>query len=455
MQVHENNDTDNDNNLKIRADNRRKSSHKQLFIFKFGGSCLKNKFALQNAIEIIKNYIKRGRIVVVTSAFYGVTNQLLEWIQLCEDSANMEAPLNFLGEIKNKHFDIIQDLFKENTDLKSNCIDYVNKRFEELENIGKIVLKDSVSDKNRDLILSYGERLSTFIFSAFLKKHGYKSEFFSSDDGLIITNDNFGNALPILPKIEQTVPSKLMKFIEEGSIPVVSGYYAISEKKNVTTLGRGGTDFSATIIAYALADLFKVKVIFWKDVFGILSANPKFVPKAKVLKHLSFSEAKQLAFFGGKVLHPLCLITTEKKNIEVEIRNYNEPFSNISTIISHALIEEHSVIKAITTIEDVSMITVEGESMIALPGVAAKIFSIIGDNNINIKFISQSSSENNITFGVDRMNGFKASQLLATSSFFGKYWLKVKSEHDVSLIAVIGEGMARKSGIAGKVFTTL
>jgi len=173
------------------------------------------------------------------------------------------------------------------------------------------------------------------------------------------------------------------------------------------------------------------------------------------LNHLSYIEAKELAFFGSKVLHPLCLDVAEKGNIPSEIRSFNEPESNEFTRISSEIIKDEKIIKAIASIYRLSMVTIESGTMISLPGTASKLFSLLGANDINIKFISQSSSENNITFGIDIEDSMKVSYLLRNSEFFGKQWFSIKIDNDISLISIIGAGMMHTPGIAGKIFTTL
>ncbi|MBD3351952.1 MAG: aspartate kinase [Candidatus Lokiarchaeota archaeon] len=425
-----------------------------LFIFKFGGSCLKNKQSMENTIQILDHYINNGKIIIVTSAFYGVTDKLIDWINYSTDLRTESESENKLLGIKDFHKEIISNMISKK-DLKTESLKYLDERFKELKSKIPELVHENLNKEIKDFILSYGERLSTYIYSIYLLDNGYKAQFFSTDDDLIITNKFFGNALPILEKIETNIPLKLRSALDKNIIPIISGYYGVSEDGKITTLGRGGTDFSATIVGYALSEIYDVKVIFWKDVYGLLSANPKFECHAKLVERVSFKEAKELAFFGSKIIHPLCLNTAEIKDIKVELRNFNDPFAPKSTIITKQGNEHESVIKAITTIEKISMITIEGEAMVSLPGTAAKVFSIIGENDININFISQSSSENNITFGVSQKDGFRAGNVLANSKYFGNRWLQIKVDHEMSLVAVVGEGMQHRKGIAGKVFSTL
>jgi aspartate kinase len=186
-----------------------------------------------------------------------------------------------------------------------------------------------------------------------------------------------------------------------------------------------------------------------------LNADPKVAKKTSLIRNISYKEAKELAFFGTKVLHPLCLDVNEKGNIPSEVRYFIEPESEEFTAITKEIVQNDDVIKAITSIENLSMVTLESDTMVPLPGTASKLFSLLGDNNINIMFISQSSSENNITFGIEFEDSMKVSFLLRNSDFFGKKWFNVKINHEISLVAVIGAGILYTPGIAGRVFTSL
>jgi len=168
-----------------------------------------------------------------------------------------------------------------------------------------------------------------------------------------------------------------------------------------------------------------------------------------------YVEAKELAFFGSKVLHPVCLDVNEKRDIPSDIRHFDNPESEAYTKITKEIVDNEKKIKAITSIERLTMVTIESGTMISLPGTVSKLFSLLGDNNINIKFISQSSSENNITFGIDLDDSTRVSFLLRNSDWFGKHWFSIKLDNDISLVAVIGAGMLHTPGIAGKVFTTM
>jgi aspartokinase/homoserine dehydrogenase 1 len=421
---------------------------------KFGGSCFKDVESLSQTTSIVKDYLENAKLIVVTSAFKGITDKLIDFYdKSCSDGDECKVIIN---EIEDFHLKFInKNIDKKKPDYQET-LDFLETNINELTQLGRVVRLLRPSLDIQDLIMSYGEKLSTYIVSKYLNSIGLKAKFISSDE-IILTDDNFGRALPLLDETEELVQERVTPLIKSNNCDLVcvTGFYGSTKDKKITTLGRGGTDLTAAIMAYSLTPNFKSKVIYWKDVQGFLDADPRISNKASLLKYISYLEAKELAFFGSKVLHPLCLDVNEKRNIPSEIRPFNDPKAAEYTTITKEAQKGDKIIKAITSIERISMVTIESGTMISLPGTAAKLFNLLGDNNINIKFISQSSSENNITFGIDLEDSMRVSFLLRNSDWFGKQWFSIKIDNDISLITVIGAGMLHTPGIAGKVFTTL
>ncbi|TFG22039.1 MAG: aspartate kinase, partial [Promethearchaeota archaeon] len=427
-----------------------------IVIMKFGGSCLQDANSFNQIMEIIEKYIHESKLIIITSALKGITDKLINfYVKSCEEATECDY---ILESIYNIHKNLIDEVIDDNTSEYRDTLDFLDENIEELSQLGRIVRLLRPSMDIQDIIASYGEKLSTFITSQFINSQnkGFKSQFISSDE-IIITDDNFGNALPLLDETEELVSTKIIPLLVSENINLIciTGFYGSTKDKKITTLGRGGTDLTAAIVAYCLEPEFNPKVIYWKDVQGFLNADPRISKKTALLKNISYIEAKELAFFGSKVLHPVCLDVKEKIRIPSEIRPFNDPESEEFTRITKEFIKDQKIIKAVTTIERLSMVTIESGTMISLPGTVSKLFSLLGDNNINIKFISQSSSENNITFGIEIEDAMNVSFLLRNSDLFGKQWFNIKIDHDISLIAVIGAGMLHTPGIAGKVFTTL
>lgn len=425
-----------------------------LTIMKFGGSCLQNKDSYLQIASIVKHHMTFTKVLVVVSAIKGITNKLINFYEeSCSEENNCDL---LVEEIYNLHIQLVDDILDKDRFEYDETVEFLQTHIEELKQLGRLIKLIRPSADIYDLVVSYGEKLSTFLVSKYLSSKGYKSNHIFSDK-IIRTDDNFGRALPLLEETEVLVKEKLYPLLKSdlNDLVCVSGYYGSTKDNKISTLGRGGSDLSAAILAYALRNLFLCKIIYWKDVKGFLNADPKVAKKTSLIKNISYKEAKELAFFGAKILHPLCLDVNEKGNIPSEVRYFNEPESEEFTTITKEIIQNDDVIKAITSIENLSMVTLESDTMVPLSGTASKLFSLLGENNINIIFISQSSSENNITFGIELEDSMKVSFLLRNSDFFGKKWFRIKINHEISLVAVIGIGILYTPGIAGKVFTSL
>jgi aspartate kinase len=264
--------------------------------------------------------------------------------------------------------------------------------------------------------------------------------------------------LPIWNFTKLRIEKKIGKLIEnpnENMIFCITGFTGRNRIGYTTTLGRGGSDFSATIIARSLYDTEfpsdkDIRVVLWKDVDGILTTNPKYVKSPKLIKNLNYDEAKEMAFYGAKILHPMCLFGLDERHIPVEIRNFSNPDSEQYSTIGD--ITGKDDITGISTIEDVSLLSVASASLVSTPGVLAKIFTIMGDNEINVSLVAQSSSEINTTFIVEEKDGKKAFDLIKSDEFF-KGWAEVEIEN-VSILAVTGKGIS-KSGVQAKIMEAL
>jgi len=425
-----------------------------LIVMKFGGSCLQDAKSFEQTTNNINLYYKDHKIIFVASAIKGITDKLINfYTKSCSDAPECDA---ILEDLFITHQTVISEIIKPDKPEHKNSIDYLQSNIGELTQLGRVIGLIRPSKDIQDLIVSYGERLSTFIVSQYLNSIGIKAEFVSSDE-VVRTDDNFGSALPLLEETEELVNRRISPILKskENIIACVTGYYGSTNDQKITTLGRGGTDLTAAIMAYCFQPDYNCRVIYWKDVQGFLNADPRISDKTELLKRISYIEAKELAFFGSKVLHPVCLDVNEKREIPSEIRPFNDPDSKEFTTITKEIEDNNKTVKAITSIQKLSMVTIASGTMVSLPGTVSKLFSLLGDNNINIKFISQSSSENNITFGIDFEDAMKVSFLLRNSELFGKQWFNIKIDHDISLLAVIGAGMLQHPGVAGKVFSTL
>lgn len=422
-------------------------------IHKFGGSCLRDKESFAKTLSIMKKFMDTPSIAVL-SAFRGITDKLIGVMELAlEDETKA---LNKCKDLQAFHEDIAKKTIQDDA-LVQDAISFSRDSFKLVATTVHEIFTGGLPRNVRDYVVSFGERLSSYLFSCFLKAEGLNAQFFPGD-ALITTSSDFGSALPLMGETSGKVLSTVKPALDQGTIPIVAGFYGEDINREITTLGRGGTDFTATILANVLSGVLDPVVMFWKDVDGLLTANPNIEKNAMLITQVSYDEAKELAYFGSKVLHPLCLSMTMEKNIPVEIRNFNKDLDAPFTQISGYMKENVDVVKAIACIEKCVMVTVQGAALVSLPGIAAKIFDLLAKHGVNILFISQASSENNITFVVNEQGGPVAVKRLQESEFFGKtgdtHWIDVFQE-DVSLIAVVGHGMARKHGISGQVFTAL
>ncbi|WP_371806299.1 aspartate kinase [Candidatus Lokiarchaeum ossiferum] len=419
---------------------------KKIAVMKFGGSCFKNAEAFQQIVKITNLYDQEKKIYVA-SALHGVTDQLIQVTEYAS-SKNTRKLEEILESIKQRHLSTIQMIFKSNLEHQLEAYNGIKNYLAELSKVLNEVNEFGIIPYFIDYIVAFGEKMSTFLLHLYLKMNGFPTSLFMGED-LIITNDEFNNAFPDLRFTIHRVNQNLLPILNDANtnrIACITGFIGRNKIGYTTTLGRGGSDFTATIIAraiYACNQEHKIKVILWKDVDGMLSANPEFVDNPTLVKKLNYAEAKELAFFGAKVLHPKCLAVIENQNIPVEIRRFSSPskkedFSTISEL------SDNTDMKGIGSIKIASMITLSSAVMVKESGFVGKIFSILGKNNININFIAQSSSEIAITFVVDKNDGERALNLLTTSKDLPIKWMDVKKD-DIGIIAVVGEHIHKSS----------
>jgi len=401
---------------------------------KFGGTSIDTGENIRNVANIVKNNSKKGhKILVVVSALAGITNQLIHEAEEVKEGKE-ERIQEFIKELTEKHLQAI-DKAIENKKLKNETEVDVKKIIEELEKILiGICYVGELTLKTKDQVLSFGERLAALIVSATLRDYNLESQYFSGKKAGIVTDSKFGEANP------------LMNFTTHQA------FIAANQDGVVTTLGRGGSDYTATILGVAL-DVDEVWI--WTDVDGIMTSDPKIISDAKTLIGLSYGEAAEMAIFGAKAMHPRALEPIIKKQIPVRIRNVFNP-KNPGTLISEgAEVKSIEVVKAIALITDVSMINIRGAGMVGAPGSYAKIFKILGKNNINIMMVSTAVSEANISIIIKRNQLEKAISTLEIALLGKGLGNKVTSEDDVCVIAAMGANMKGSLGVASRIFTAV
>ncbi|MFX0001668.1 MAG: aspartate kinase [Candidatus Hodarchaeota archaeon] len=406
-----------------------------IIIMKFGGSCLKDKTAFNRILDITKIYSDVKKIYV-TSALNGITDLLLKTANMLEDDKDTDMNMAL---IEKKHIDIIEQIFIEESEQYNKVKDWIDEKLSELEDRFADIKEFGLEPYYKDYILSFGELLSTYILDQYLLSNGLDSEFIAANK-LIITNDDFNNAYPLYNLTNSRIEKLLLPLIvnpKKDTIVCITGFIGRNKLGITTTLGRGGSDYTATILARSLYDVGDdkdIKVILWKDVDGLLAIDPKFIPHASLIKNLDYAEAKHIANFGAKILHPKCLEAIENYKIPLEIRNFDKPLESNFTEISKITDKDH--IKGISAVEFATIITVISGSMVDVPGILAKIFKIMSKNKISVSLVAQSSSEISTSFIIKEEDSEKAINALKISDFFSEFF-KIKWEK-VAVINITG-----------------
>ncbi|MHA2288136.1 MAG: aspartate kinase [Promethearchaeota archaeon] len=405
-------------------------------IMKFGGSCLIDKSAFSKIFEILNIY-KDVKKIIVASAFNGITDLLLNTARNVNDTRVLDDNMAIL---ESKHFKTIEQIFEEESEHYIKAKIWVDEKLSELEDTFSDIKEFGLEPYYQDYVLSFGEILSTYILNQYILSKGLDSVYIPANK-LIITNDEFNNAYPFYGFTNQRVQKLLIPLLDnpkKNVIICITGFIGRNKIGYTTTLGRGGSDYTATILAHSISETAEdkeIKVILWKDVDGLMAINPKFNPKSTLIKSLDYQEAKHIANFGAKILHPKCLEAIEKKKIPLELRNFDKPLEQIE----FTEISEHSdrnEIKGISTVEDAVIITVASGSLVDVPGVLAKIFKVMSKNNISVSLVAQSASEISTSFIVKENESKNAIESLNKSGYFSDFF-EIKSE-EVAIINITG-----------------
>jgi len=415
---------------------------------KFGGSLLDNEIKLNNVINIIKSYYSLdNEIVVIISALHGITDKILD---ICDHikKVNKNSLYLFLENLQIVHTSLIEKIILDEKE-KTKLLQLINNLINEFrEVLLGISILGEVTPKSKDYLLSFGERLSTPIVSCALNSVGLKSNYLNGKEVGIITNSQFGDAKPLMDTTKLRIHHKIEPLLKERTIPVVTGFIGSDQNGNITTIGRGGSDYSATIIA---AGINADEVWLWSDTDGLMTADPKIVKDAIVLEEVSVLEALELSMFGSKYMHPRALEPVMDSKIAVRIRNANNIDHPGTLITQRPSFNSNKIVKSITVIRNTALIDVSGGGLIGTPGTAAKIFDALAKNQVNIMMISQTPSESSITMVVKKQDIDKAIITLELN-FLGKLIKRIDVSENVAVIAVVGLGMRGIKGVAARTF---
>lgn len=408
-----------------------------MLVMKFGGSILSGSSDFIEIGEYIESFDERKDLVIVISAMKGVTDSLLKLCSLAA-SGDESGASGLLMDLEDRHLKVCEE-------LGIACED-VRREFEKLERIVRgIIYLGELTPRVRDLVASLGESFSGRILSGLLRSKGINSRFMMGGEAGIITDDIYGNANPLLRATRVYLRTRLMSMLED-TLPVVAGFSGMTQDGRVTTMGRGGSDLTAVLVG---SSLNAHEVWLWTDVDGFMTADPRIVSDARLLKRISYMEAIEMAHFGAKRMNPRFLEPAMMTNTPVRVRNFRNR-SCEGTLISREG-GSRSIVKAIGLRKGVSILMVRGAGTIGKPGTAYMLFKELSEGSISVQMISQSISESDISLVLDSRIAEKARGLIE-AKLLGSIFREVILERDCAAVAAIGSGMRGTPGVAARVF---
>ncbi len=418
-------------------------------VLKFGGSSVAKPDRIEKVIQILKGYYVNGeKFTVVFSAFGGVTDLLIEMSEAAAEGEE-EKYLALYQQFSQRHIDAVKFLISENN--QASILKELGEMHLSLKNLlNGIFLVREASPRTMDYVLSFGERNSAYIISHALVQNGINARYLDARK-LIKTDKNFNSAKV---KFDITYSNIKEYYTNNPEVQIVTGFIATAVGGLTTTLGRGGSDYTASLLAAGLDANF---IEIWTDVNGVLTADPRKVKKAFTIPTLTFAEAMEMSHFGAKVIYPPTLQPALKKDISLVIKNTFNP-EHPGTLISSNLDPNLQIIKGISSIGDISLLTLQGSGMFGVPGIAGRLFGTLAQAKINVVLITQGSSEHSISFAVSPKMAKKAKRLIDKAF---EYEIQagiidyIRIETELSVVAIIGENMRLQPGIAGRLFQAL
>ena len=421
-------------------------------VMKFGGSVLDSPLKIKKLVKIVKSFKNNENAhetICVISAMYGVTDKILTLSDSLARS-DKKAIKAFIDEMTLIHLELVKGAINNPKFQQEAKNDVLNVMSEFQAILEGLVLISEITPRSLDHILSFGERLMAPIVSYSFRDQDLNSNYFTGKQIGIVTDSNFGEASPLMDTTKFRVNAKLVPLLQKNIIPVVTGYIAADQHDRVTTLGRSGSDYTATIIAFCVnADM----VYLWSDVDGLMTADPSIVKGAQVLPEITYNEAAEMVLFGAKYIHPRALEPVMDSNIPIIIRNALN-LSNPGTSIVPVLKTSSNIVKSIISIRNTALIDVSGGGMVGAPGTAASIFETLAKNKVNIMMISQGPSESSISMILKQDDLGKAITSLELK-LLGRVIKHLNVLENVSIVTVVGAGMRGIKGIAGRIFTSI
>lgn len=418
---------------------------------KFGGSSLANAAKIKNAARIVERFSKDNRIVLVVSALDDVTDKLVEIGDLAQKGRIVQARAR-LARLQSFHLKTARAVLGRIT--SKELFDTVGQLNHELERtVEGIAHLRELTPRSRDYLLSFGERFSSPLVAQGLRNLGLRARAYTGAEAGITTDENFGEAKPLAEVSSHQIRRHLEPSLARKEIPTVTGFIAATVDGTITTLGRGGSDYTASLLGAALnVD----EIWIWTDVDGLMTADPRIAKDAVVLPTVSFGEALELSYFGAKMMHPRALQPAAARKIPVRIKHSSRPSSE-GTLVSDSEVrdDDEKVVKAVSIIRSIGIVTVSGTGMMGSPGIAARVFQTLGSNSINVMMISQGSSEATISLVVARRDVETAVRTLQLALLGHGSVEKVAAEKDACIIAVVGSGMKGTPGVAARIFSAV
>jgi len=411
-----------------------------MIVMKFGGTSVEDSHAMRNVASIVRRNLVR-RPLVVASACSGVTNALLALARSARE-AGREKALDRLEDLRLRHRKIAHDLFAG--EVLFTVQSQVDALHDELRDLVKsIAILGELTDRSLDTFAGFGERLSTLLLFHHMKQEGIPCVLANAQD-VMITNADYTRAAPLFPEINRRAREIIAPRLESGQVVVTQGFIGATVERIPTTIGRGGSDFSAAIFGAAL-DAEEIQI--WTDVDGVMTSDPSVIPEARVIEEMTFREAAELAYFGAKVLHPATILPAVQKNIPVRVLNSKRPDVPGTVIVAGGAETGGRVVKSIAYKEGITLITITSTRMLMIHGFLARVFEVFASHGTSVDVIA--TSEVSLSLTVD-----SRAHLDAISEELSKI-ADVEEEPDKAIFCVVGERLKKTRGIVTSVFSAL
>ena len=411
-----------------------------MIILKFGGTSVQDAPSMRATTEIVRARLTQNP-VGVSSACSGVTNSLLTIARtaLTDGAAGLKA----VEALRQRHLAIASELLSPSAE-KDNIEAAINEKLDALRELAKSVsILRELTDRSLDIFVSFGEQLSTLLLSAFMKQEGLNAVLVDAQD-VVVTNDDFTRATPLFEEIPARAEKHIGTRVRNGEVVVTQGFLGATAKGVPTTIGRGGSDYSAAILGAAL-DAEEIQI--WTDVDGMMTSDPSKIPSARLIPEMTFREAAELAFFGAKVLHPSTIIPAVQKNIPVRILNSKRPHVSGTVIVANPINADPGPVKAIANKRGITLVTITSSRMLMMHGFLAKVFEIFGRHRRSVDVIATSEVSISLTLDAADTLDEVLSELRQIAD--------VEVHENMAIFSVVGENLRRTKGVLPRIFETL